>query len=521
MKAKQDITILSKNGIIISSAEADAILSIKSTLSGDITIRATGEAVEGAETTVNVGQINPFVVNGGYFYNEAEVSTNSGNVLIMANGYVKRDLNALVAENKDKFNDIDTHVDGGIKVSVYSSNAADIIVNGGSALIAGGYSVATQGDIKVNKERVGTGDTEIMFQQGGDLAIYSEKGHIFLYDLPKIRDDDANSRNILEAEGDMFYYCPKGGFFNNKDMHVVDGDIALNVGRNMVSIKNSIVTDNGNIEITAMGGIGIQALVSAKKGMVTLGSQKGDMRLNGTLIGEKVVLYTEDKDAKIYFNDIYADEELVVISNHIGDDGVLDMSKVHSDNENFVLNLYGVDGTMSGDYVVDYRNFNQPVHLNQLVVRNLVLFAQGPVKIEDIFVENRADIYSMGTKTSIYGKVQEYDQEAQFIYYHNSHDAERIGDDGKFYNGMSLEILSGDVQKTSSILLKKPRGYSVYGQRDSVVSVMQNLLGINIGNVFNATFNNNVQSFSRFDNVAIPDVVVNSAEDLDKGEFEF
>lgn len=97
-----------------------------------------------------------------------------------------------------------------------------------------------------------------------------------------------------------------------------------------------------------------------------------------------------------------------------------------------------------------------------------------------------------------------------------------IADTGRQqHKGMQLDILSKTVQKSASILLKDDRGYSVYGQRYSVESVMQDLLSMNIGNVFNTTFNNNIQFFNRFDNVAIPDVVVNRPEEWDKDQFEF
>ena len=620
LKATEDITLISKKGIIIGGNQAGSIKSIESTVSGDITIHVTGE-VEGTDTAIITKSGSSVNVNGGFFYNEASLTTANGNVLIMANGYAKKNLNAATTVDTEKF-DIDTEENGGMKVSIYNDKTADIFANGGSVLIAGGYSIANQGDIDVNKGRAGITSAETVSQQGGDLAIYSENGHVFLYDLPNNDGGDATHRNMLEAEGNMLFYAPNGSIFNNKDMHVVDGDIVMKMGGNMASINNTIIADNGSIKIDADGDVGIRALVSAENGaveiaagknmvvgdlgdddiivagenitllaggkiriegditsiesnvvvgatndvedialpltnglevtgeitavdgMVALGSQKGDIVMNGILDGNKVTVYTEDKDANIDFNgEVYVSEELVLAGNHFGDNNILDMTKVHSDNDNFVLSLFGAGRTMSGDYVVSYGDSTKLAHLNQVAVENLVIVTDGPVKIENISVGKEADIYSMGTKTSIYGVMQPYDVAAQVAYYTPGGGAQMldlhdmffettipksneisktfVNDTGSFVTGsggagagkgkgMSLDITSPKLQRGNGILIKDYFGQDVKNNRFSAVEITSYLDSIKAYVQYDNYFNIGMDFFERYNIIDIPDVAVNS-----------
>lgn len=124
------------------------------------------------------------------------------------------------------------------------------------------------------------------------------------------------------------------------------------------------------------------------------------------------------------------------------------------------------------------------------------------MKIDNIGVGKKADIYSMGTKTNIYGKMQPYDVESEVTYYtsdnartldlHNMYFTKDIAESKAVFetyakntksavtggNGMSLDIVSHNLQKGNGILIKDNYGQDVKNNRFSAVEISSYLTSI-------------------------------------------
>lgn len=322
----------------------------------------------------------------------------------------------------------------------------------------------------------------------------------------------------------------------------------IRIEGDVTSFENNVVVgatnDAEDASLPLTNGLEVTGEITAKNGMVALGSQKGDVLLTGVLICEKATVYTEDKDANIDFDgEVYVSEELVLAGNHFGDNNILDMTKVHPDDDNYVLSLFGAGRTMSGNYVVSYGDSTQLAHINQVAVENLVIVTDGPVKIENISVGKEADIYSMGTKTSIYGVMQPYDVAAQVAYYTPGGGAQMLDLHDMFFEttipksneisktfandtdsfvtgsggagagkgkGMSLDITSPKLQRGNGILIKDYFGQDVKNNRFSAVELTAYLDSIKTYVQYNNYFNIGMDFFDRYNIIDIPAVTVNS-----------
>ena len=92
----------------------------------------------------------------------------------------------------------------------------------------------------------------------------------------------------------------------------------IRIEGDVTSFENNVVVgatnDAEDASLPLTNGLEVTGEITAKNGMVALGSQKGDVLLNGVLICEKATVYTEDKDANIDFNgEVYVSEELVLV----------------------------------------------------------------------------------------------------------------------------------------------------------------------------------------------------------------
>lgn len=333
------------------------------------------------------------------------------------------------------------------------------------------------------------------------------------------------------------YYAGKAGIFVEGDMTSIDGDIDIGL-------------QHGNLTLSNETGTEIYDIV-AHNGMTAVGTHDADITVDN-LEGNQVIFYTETPEAHAGFNTLTVGEKLVLAVNDLD----MDMSKVvaYDTDKPFEMNIYTVGNPVDAKIRLDYSKVQtENIEIQQMHVGSAEIITEVPIKIDELSVANRADIRAMGTKTSVYGFMHEYDADNNITYYNEGKGGVGVDlsdmffgknakqdvvtdvkdnlwkyetgatgrDDNPKANTMALDIVTAKIQTGNALLLGKDRGYSVYGQRYSVESVMQDLLSMNIGNVFNTTFNNNIQFFNRFDNVAIPDVVVNRPEEWDKDQFEF
>ncbi|MBQ0107761.1 MAG: hypothetical protein KBS34_01315, partial [Phascolarctobacterium sp.] len=333
------------------------------------------------------------------------------------------------------------------------------------------------------------------------------------------------------------YYAGKAGIYVEGNVSSTNGDIDIGV-------------QHGNLALSSADGTQIFNVV-AHNGMTSVGTHDANITVDN-LEGEQVILYTETPEAQANFNSLTVGKKLVLAVNNLD----MDMSKVtaYDNAQPFEMNIYTVGNPVDAKIRLDYSKVQTDnIEIQQMHVGSAEIVTEAPIKIDELSVANRADIQVMGTKTSVYGFMHEYDAENNVTYFNEGKggvgvdlssmffgkDAKQdIVDDvtenlWKYETGatgrdgnpkahtMALDIMTAKSQRGDGILLAKDRGYSVYGQRYSVESVMQDLLGMNIGSVFNTTFNNNIQFFNRFDNVAMPEVVVNAPEEWDKDQFEF
>lgn len=76
--------------------------------------------------------------------------------------------------------------------------------------------------------------------------------------------------------------------------------------------------------------------------------------------------------------------------------------------------------------------------------------------------------------------------------------------------GLRFEQLERGSQSYAGLLLERKQARKSYLERFSVDEIMQRNLGQTAVGGFDSRFNTELQFFSRFDNVVIPDVTVNT-----------
>ncbi|MBQ0067384.1 MAG: hypothetical protein KBS60_04270 [Phascolarctobacterium sp.] len=178
------------------------------------------------------------------------------------------------------------------------------------------------------------------------------------------------------------------------------------------------ITTEGDLDIATYGDdVTVQNVKAGK--MAAVGTSDGKVKIEGTIEGKNVALYSEKATAEIEFDKIKVEEKLVLAGNNWD----LDMTNVDSGGNPFDLYVYGAiaaDGTVNlGSSVkLDYRNGpTKDVRIRQLNAVNAEVHTDGALTIDNLSVANKAELYVMGTKTNTYGIMQAVDTDAQFIYY--------------------------------------------------------------------------------------------------------
>jgi len=339
-------------------------------------------------------------------------------------------------------------------------------------------------------------------------------------------------------------------------------------GVNRVDIYGNVISSDGSVNIASkLGKVNIVGDISAVKGVAAVGTEFGDMAVTGNVSGKKVVLYTESGSADISFlkegnSMITVADELIFSGNHWNGGKGIDMSRVKlaEGSPGYTLYLFEAKNSVDTEvcsYNLDYTGANESVHIGAVIVDNLVIRTDKPIRIENFCVSDRADIYAMGTKTSIYGKPHDYDGEAKVIYYLpgqkakayiDLHDmffdgtaeqyrlyTDRVLEDSSQFirgrekyagrgidevGGMTLDIKSAIVQFGDGLLLKNYYGQKTYPQRYSMEQLMQERLNFKAIDSYNNYFNKGVQIFERYDLFTVPKFTVNLPSIL-MGKFVF
>ena len=522
---------------------------------------------------------------------EVAITAEQGNVSVQGN--IDAGTDVTVISKQGTVNYADGNITSGNNISIDGKRTVDVtgnVVSQGNSIVIGSDkdNVTVNGNLKAAETitmdaKKGIAVTEDITSQDGDIRINTVEGVVLIggditaTGLGKSVEilngvSDIVVNGSITAD-DFIRLYSKG---NNEDdragayderidtdyRHKGDSRQLMLFSRlgmvpvTGITVNGDIVSNTGDIDIaTYMDDISLHNITAT--GMAAVGTHSGEVAIEGVITGKDVTLYSESENANISFSGINVADKLILAGNNLN----LDMSNITFDNDGCELYIYGVGEKLQGNITLDFTGCTdmEQLHIRQLNIGRSVIKANAPIIVDNLNVADRAEFYTWGTKTDVYGKMQAYDKEAQVIYYHDGEggatidlspvffgygtdirqeNIDKLSDDprqfetggqgagivadaGKEKQGMQLEILSRTVQKSDSILLKNARDYSVYGQRYSVESLMQNLLSLKIADVFDTTFNNNIQFFNRYDNVAIPDVVVNQPEEWDKDKFEF
>lgn len=391
---------------------------------------------------------------------------------------------------------------------------------------------------------------------------------------------DAAKDIILEV-GNNIISAIKLDAGENVDVHSRGGTITLNDGANSdtglvrvysqistgtngtdtVHVFGSVTAPEGSIDISSdTGDVGVDNLIA--KNLAGVGTMKGDIKINGTISGKKVSIYTEDKDAKFTVNEMKATDELIVAGNYFNDSPYLDMSKFMGDNDGFKLHIFGVGGAdpsnSRGNYILDYTNVGCNVEIGTVSVDTVKIITETPVKIDHLNVGNRADITCMGVTSSVYGRAHQYDVGSKVIYYApgdpgagiNLHPVyfdeplpkqpyidQLMEDSTQFMNGagavqqgplsvgngptvssvhknggMSLNIMTPLNQRGTGILLKNFYGQKTFAQRFSAENLEQHLNSEKAQDFYNGYFNMGVEFFETYNLLDIPSANLNQGQ---------
>lgn len=423
-----------------------------------------------------------------------------------------------------------------------------------SAIKAGSYinlEVGRSADDKdYGKDDVGTlvildnPETGTSYLQATDGITMQAADSIFIREKDGITTDKllrlyAFGDKASDLVGEYYdeYYSDKAGIYVEGNMKSVNGDIDIGL-------------QHGNLTLSNAEGTEIYDIV-AHNGMNSVGTHDADITVDN-LEGNQIILYAEMPEANADFNTLTVGDKLVLAVNDL----YMDMSKVIAyDRDNpYEMDIYTVGNPVDAKICLDYSKCDvENIEIQQMNVGQAEVIANAPVKIDELSVANRADIYAMGTKTSVYGFMHEYDAANDITYYNEGkggvgvdlsdmffgkdakqdvvtdvknnlwkYETGATGRDGNpKANTMALDIKTAKIQDGNALLLGKDRGYSVYNQRYSVESLTQDMADDKAANIVFEMFNTQIQFFNRFDNVAIPDVVVNQPEEWEKDKFEF
>lgn len=452
-------------------------------------------------------------------------------------------------------------LDGNITIQTKGqTTAGDLLVN--AKITAGGaVNLISAGNLKFGDEET---ENKALIDAKGDITLTAERD-ILIVDATKLETETGgleltSNKGGIDVTGDItaqksVRIYTKGDSTQTeagdyKDRF--DGDYTAPAGPPSASIAAQGIKINGNI--TTAGDVDLSTYddkietgnVTAT-GTVVVGNSEGTISL-GDVSGNNVALYSEAQDTDLTVGQIEIGKQLILGVNNY----TFDMGNVVSRDDNDVdVSIYKAGPEGVGNLNLNMIGVSEKVHLRNLSVDELTLTDDSPLVIDNLSVGIRAELHVMGAQTDVYGIMHPYDADANMTYYHPGSGAETIdlapvlfgyndkgaavrdlaSDPSQFVvekhdgnnesSSLRFEQPSANVQRYEALLLGKDRGYSVYGQRYSVESVMQELADAKAANIVFETFNTQIQFFNRFDNVAIPDVVVNRPEEWDKDQFEF
>jgi len=330
-----------------------------------------------------------------------------------------------------------------------------------------------------------------------------------------------------------------------------------------VTTEGSIKSQVMDVNLGAKQDVTVTGNITAQNGLVALGSQDGAViHRDGTISGNKIVIYTENKDVTMSFDKAVVGQEMTLAGhkwNTQDENGYLDMTSVSGvDGAEYDLNLFSAGRTSDGaNYRLKYGTYNNHINIKEVVAESIVIDTIAPITIQDLSVSNIAEITAMGTKTDVYGVLHEYDADAKVIYYapgrgagasidlhdmffegnattyqgkmkdFNDSSASFItpgttagsGVDGNG-KGMYLDICTATEQTGDGLLLRNYYGQKTNQRRHSLEQWMQHLLNLKAIDSYNEYFNKGIEFFQRYNLLEIPDVTVNRPINLKDGGFE-
>ena len=397
----------------------------------------------------------------------------------------------------------------------------------GSLTILDGASMKAGENIDINAgDYVQSG---MKIEAGQGVSVYSENGYIKL------------DNGVTANDGLIRVY--------SQNDTAATGATTANV-----EIGGTLYSANGSINISTNSG-GIQAENMLAKDLAAVASLEGNVKITGNTKGQKVTFYTEDEAAELTFNKVQFGDEIIMAANGGEGGRSIDMSNVEAMSDNYKMGLYGAGRTKgNGNYTLDYEGMEGNVTISHLNGDIINIVADGEVKIDNVCVSKESNIFTMGTKTKIYGKVGPTDAASNVIYYapggtqsidlhevffddehitppdpaarntNKSSQVQQMMEDSSQFmtnygngKGMRLHIVDSSLQYGNGTVLMDTYGSDASPNRYSATDTMIFLENIKAYVQFDNYFNIGFNFFERYNNIYIPDVTVNSIALTNKG----
>ncbi|MDO4936224.1 MAG: leukotoxin LktA family filamentous adhesin [Phascolarctobacterium sp.] len=397
----------------------------------------------------------------------------------------------------------------------------------GSFTILNGASVSAGGKIDINAGAYV--DSGIKIEAGQGVSVYSENGYVKL------------DNGITANDGLIRVYSQNDTAATGATTHNVE-------------IGGTLYSANGSINISTNSG-GIQAENMLAKDLAAVASLEGNVKITGNTKGQKVTFYTEDEAAELTFNKVQFGDEIIMAANGGEGGRSIDMSNVEAMSDNYKMGLYGAGRTKgNGNYTLDYEGMKGNVTISHLNGDIINIVADGEVKIDNVCVSKESNIFTMGTKTKIYGKVGPTDAASNVIYYapggtqsidlhevffDDEHitpvdpenrnpskypQVQRMMEDSSQFTtnygngkGMRLHIVDSSLQYGNGTVLMDTYGSDASPNRYSATDTMIFLENMKAHAQFDNYFNIGFNFYERYNNIYIPDVTVNSIALTNKG----
>ncbi len=501
------------------------------TTSGAAEIKSKDDITLTAERDIKVIDVTKFETQEG----DLEIVSNKGNIDVTCD---------IIAENGDVTIQTKGQGTGGdalVNAKITSGGAVNMISAGNLTFGDEGTDnafIETKDDITLTAERdIKVIDATKFETQEGGLELTSNKGGIdvtgdivakeFVRLYTKGGSEDERAGEYAERFEEGTYTPPAG---------TASGSIA-DPG---IKVHNNITTE-GSLDIATYGDdIRVQNLTAGE--MAVVGTQNGKIEIGGTIKGESVALYSEAENANISYDNINVQKNLVLAGNNWN----VDLNKVDMQNDTQIL-IYGTGESAGGGgkNVINYnKGANEELHITTLTGSEVEIHSDGPLVIDNLCVSDKAELFVMGVKTDVYGKMNPYDKEAAVIYYapgqgqrtidlspvlfgydleKKLEETNKLAEDphqfetgnsgiGGYGNGggMRLQILDKSQQYFDGIVLADTYGSNVMPNRYSATDTMIFLENMKAQTQFDNYFNIGFNFYERYNNIYIPDVTVNS-----------